>query len=84
MCFLFLPPTIGLIFSIIECIWVSNINIKGPEDKVEKLEDGDNPVEKMKEIASYIAVGANAFLKKRISIFSCFYYSIFNIIRIFC
>lgn len=70
--FLFLPPTIGLIFSIIECIWVSNINIKGPEDKVEKLEDGDNPVEKMKEIASYIAVGANAFLKKEFQYLAVF------------
>ncbi|SOV83529.1 V-type H(+)-translocating pyrophosphatase, putative [Plasmodium sp. gorilla clade G3] len=70
--FLFLPPTIGLIFSIIECIWVSNINIKGPEDKAEKLEDGDNPVEKMKEIASYIAEGANAFLKKEFQYLAVF------------
>ncbi|SOV19626.1 V-type H(+)-translocating pyrophosphatase, putative [Plasmodium sp. gorilla clade G2] len=70
--FLFLPPTIGLIFSIIECIWVSNINIKGPEDKAEKLEDGGNPVDKMKEIASYIADGANAFLKKEFQYLAVF------------
>ncbi|CRG94764.1 V-type H(+)-translocating pyrophosphatase, putative [Plasmodium gallinaceum] len=61
---LFIPPIIGLIFSILECLWVSKININGPEDRSNNLEDGLTQVDKMKEIASYIAEGANAFLKK--------------------
>ncbi|CAA9989578.1 V-type H(+)-translocating pyrophosphatase, putative [Plasmodium knowlesi strain H] len=61
---LFIPPLLGLIFSIIECLWVSRIKINGPEDKVDKMEDGLVQVDKMKEIAFYIAEGANAFLTK--------------------
>ncbi|KNC37687.1 hypothetical protein PFLG_02633 [Plasmodium falciparum RAJ116] len=70
--FLFPPPTIGLIFSIIKGIGVSNINIKGPKNKEKKLKKGNNPVKKMKKIASYIAVGAKAFLKKKFQYLAVF------------
>ncbi|SBS86549.1 V-type H(+)-translocating pyrophosphatase, putative [Plasmodium ovale] len=69
---LFTPPIIGLIFSIIECIWVSRIKISGSDDKADKLEDGLAQVEKMKEVASYIAEGANAFLTKEYQYLSIF------------
>ncbi|CRH01357.1 V-type H(+)-translocating pyrophosphatase, putative [Plasmodium relictum] len=79
---LFIPPIIGLIFSLLEFVWVSKININGPEDKVNNIEDGLTQIDKMKEIASYIAEGANAFLKKEYQYLTVFII-VFSIVLVF-
>ncbi|SCM12202.1 V-type H(+)-translocating pyrophosphatase, putative [Plasmodium chabaudi adami] len=63
-CLIFGPPALGLLFSIIECISISRIKIGGSDDKLDKVENGQAKIEKMKEIASYISEGANSFLSK--------------------